>query len=252
MKRMALAAVTAAAALSLVACGGNTAGNKAGNGAMNANRVDTGGDIRPYGMNGDTWNNRNGNDRIADYGFRDGGRDVPQRNGLHRNSRLEASDELAERIADLNEVDRAMVFLTDRNAYVGVVLESDVRTRNAAGGTDIDGSDRDFGNPDTDDRLSKRLKDRIAELVKERQPDVRNVFVSANPGFLDSLNDYMADLNNGRPVAGLVEEFNDMVERIFPTRAGDGFDNVRNGVNDMGNARGMQKGSGSPFTKRAR
>jgi hypothetical protein len=51
----------------------------------------------------------------------------------------------------------------------------------------------------------------------------------------------MADLNAGRPVIGLIEEFNDMVERIFPTR-----------FNDMGNARGMQNGSTAPFTNRAR
>lgn len=260
MKQWMKAAVISTAVFSLAACGNN---NDTGN-TMNTNQVDDN-VVRPFGVTENTRNHMNNwNGRIFDYDIRDNnanGRDNGvNRNGMtgmHRNSNLEESDKLADEIAKMDNIDRAMVFLTDNNAYVGVVLEED-RTRtldadNARfGDGNNDGSDMDFGRRETSDRVTKEIKDQIAQQVKTMEPGVRNVFVSANPRFIDSLGDYTNSLGEGRPVRGLITEFNEMVERIFPTNSADGFDNERNGRNDMGNAMGRNIGSDSPFTTRAR
>lgn len=175
--------------------------------------------------------------------------------GMHTNTRMEQSEELAEQITNIDHVERAMVFLTDRNAYVGVVLEE---------GTDWstsddtqfqgnnDGSDMDAGKPETADQLPRDIKREISQQVKTMKPEITNVFVSANPDFINRLDDYVTALDEGRPVSGMIDEFNEMVERIFPTRSGDGFDNGSESPNAMGNVQGRSSGSNAPFTTRAR
>ncbi|MCY9666360.1 YhcN/YlaJ family sporulation lipoprotein, partial [Paenibacillus alginolyticus] len=56
----------------------------------------------------------------------------------------------------------------------------------------------------------------IAPKVRETDPTIQNVYVSTNPDFIDRINAYVRDVQEGRPVAGFVEEFNEMVQRIFP------------------------------------
>lgn len=267
MKQWMKAAVITTAVISLVACGNNNDNNgnngNNGNNNMNTNQVDDN-VVRPFGVTENTRNHMNNwNGRIFDYDIRDNANDRDNdtdRNdmmGMHRNNNVEASDKLADEIAKMDSIDRAMVFLTDNNAYVGVVLEED-RTRtldadNARfGDGNNDGSDMDFGRRETSDRVTKHIKDQITQQVKTMEPEVQNVFVSANLGFIESLGDYADSLGEGRPIRGLVTEFNEMVERIFPTNTADGFDNERNSRNDMGNAMGRNIGSDSPFTTRAR
>lgn len=198
--------------------------------------------------------------------------------GLHRNTRVEVSQQLAEIIADMPEIDRANVLLTDNNAYISVFLEdgadgtdgSDrshidrrigtdrVRGINRAERTDRAGqTDRALQRGDTfrgegvtksrtqlqmnreanrdDDRLDRTrmrrqfdqaqdvttdLKDKIAREVKRHAPHIRNVYVSANPDFMDRLNGFIDQIQAGNPVRGLINELNTTVERMFPTNSG--------------------------------
>lgn len=116
-------------------------------------------------------------------------------NNDNNNTRMEVADRAADRIArDMKEVDQAYVLATDDNAYVATVLE--------------DGNDNN--------QLTDALKRRIAQKVKETDPDINNVYVSANPDFVDLSNDYVNDVQAGEPVEGFFEEFNEMAQRIFP------------------------------------
>lgn len=73
---------------------------------------------------------------------------------------------------------------------------------------------------DTDEsRLTEKIKSDIAAEVKRLHPSVQNVYVSANPDFVDRMNSYMGDVRQGHPIQGFVSEFNAMVERIFPANA---------------------------------
>ncbi|EFM08886.1 Sporulation lipoprotein YhcN/YlaJ-like protein [Paenibacillus curdlanolyticus YK9] len=71
-----------------------------------------------------------------------------------------------------------------------------------------------------DIQLTDALKNRIADEVKRIAPNVNNVYVSANPDFVDRMSGYWNDVKAGHPIQGFVAEFNAMVERLFPAEAG--------------------------------
>ncbi|KRE47089.1 YhcN/YlaJ family sporulation lipoprotein [Paenibacillus sp. Soil522] len=107
-------------------------------------------------------------------------------------NRIEVADKAAEKITNVKGVDQANVLITRRNAYVAAALDSN------------------------QNQLTKQIEDQIAQQVRAVDPDIQNVYVSTNPEFIDRINGYVNDVGQGRPVAGFVEQFNEMVERIFP------------------------------------
>ena len=104
---------------------------------------------------------------------------------------MRVADQIADSIADMKRVDTATVILTDRTAYVAVMLPSGVR-------------------------LTKGLEQEIARKVRAKDASIRRVYVSANPDFVKQMGDFARDIRQGRPVAGLWNNFMDMVRRTFP------------------------------------
>ncbi|KGB28972.1 YhcN/YlaJ family sporulation lipoprotein, partial [Heyndrickxia coagulans] len=37
-----------------------------------------------------------------------------------------------------------------------------------------------------------------------------------NPDFFDQMSDYVNDIRNGRPISGFFNQFNDIIQRVFP------------------------------------
>ncbi|PEY41616.1 sporulation protein [Bacillus cereus] len=108
-------------------------------------------------------------------------------------TRLHVANKAADRIVELEEVDKANVVVTNRNAYAAVVLRDNVKGE-----------------------VTKQLENKIADQVRATDPDIRNVFVSSNPDFVDRMRDYVDKINQGKPVTGLFEEFTETVRRVFP------------------------------------
>jgi YhcN/YlaJ family sporulation lipoprotein len=106
--------------------------------------------------------------------------------------RVEIAQAAAEKISNLPGVRQANVLITRNNAYVAAVLDG------------------------TAQQLSRQLEDQIAREVRKVRPDTLNVYVSTNPDFVDRINNYIVDVQQGRPVAGFVEQLNEMVQRLFP------------------------------------
>ncbi|MBK5443863.1 YhcN/YlaJ family sporulation lipoprotein [Peribacillus sp. TH24] len=129
-------------------------------------------------LNDNNLNDNNLNDNINDNGTND----------------LRVSEDISNRVEALKEVKNAWVIVTDHHAYVGAELN--------------DGADKD---------LTNELKDRIADSVRGADSSVEKVYVSTNPDFVQRMNDYVTDINNGKPVKGFVDEFRDLVTRIFPS-----------------------------------
>ncbi|MCM3134609.1 YhcN/YlaJ family sporulation lipoprotein [Paenibacillus polysaccharolyticus] len=73
----------------------------------------------------------------------------------------------------------------------------------------------------SDDNTPEEIKGKISAKIKQFAPNVENVYVSANPDFVGQVENYATDLRNGKPVSGMIDTFQSMVERIFPTNAGD-------------------------------
>ncbi|MGG3692178.1 YhcN/YlaJ family sporulation lipoprotein [Heyndrickxia ginsengihumi] len=118
-------------------------------------------------------------------------------NNNNNNNRMAVADKVADRVADLKEVDRANVIVTDHTAYVAVLLS----------------------NKANNDKLAMKLKNKISKVVKKADKSVKNVYISENPDFFDQMNDYAKDIRSGRPVSGLFNQFNDMIQRVFPNGA---------------------------------
>ncbi|GAA3408485.1 YhcN/YlaJ family sporulation lipoprotein [Paenibacillus hodogayensis] len=109
---------------------------------------------------------------------------------------VQSAKEVADSLTGLGPVQMANVLLAGNNAYVAVMTHN---------GQDIDNA--------------ADVKSQIAEKVKAGRPDIQNVYVSANPDFVNSVKRYTEDLNAGKPISGLGEEFMTMVHRLFPTNA---------------------------------
>ena len=113
---------------------------------------------------------------------------------------LELADKATEKIKELEEVESATVILTDNNAYVGVVLNKKA-----------DGTEIKEGSEELDELYAK-----IRKELSMTNADVKNVYISINPEFVDRMKDYGKKIEEGKPVEGLFEEFSELVKRIFP------------------------------------
>lgn len=107
---------------------------------------------------------------------------------------MRVSEDISNRVEALKEVSNANVIVTENNAYVGAVLK--------------DGGEKDISND---------LKERVADAVRGADPSVDQVYVSANPDFVQRMDRYANDIENGKPVEGFAEEFRELVTRIFPS-----------------------------------
>lgn len=108
-------------------------------------------------------------------------------------NRMAVADDAAKKVADLKEIKYANVIVTNNNAYAAVVLEGDPKGK-----------------------LSDDLKNRVADQVRSTDRELSNVYVSENPDFFDRMKDYGDKIRSGEPVAGLADEFNEMIKRVFP------------------------------------
>ncbi|MET3683544.1 YhcN/YlaJ family sporulation lipoprotein [Alkalibacillus flavidus] len=102
----------------------------------------------------------------------------------------EAADEVARQVDDIDE---AYVMTGDNNAYVAVVMNNDSNTN-----------------------VSDDVKKEVSRVVQSTKPDLDNVYVSANPDFFDMVNSYTERASEGDPIDGFFEEFNGMLDRVFP------------------------------------
>lgn len=157
----------------------------------------------------------------------------------HSNTRMEISNRVADSISAMDEVDSATVLLTDRNAYVAVLLDNGKgygasnlgrnvgktnsvnsgynRRSNAMGDNATKDRMGRQGMGQGDEGITEQLKSDIAQKVKSVHPNVENVYVSTNPDFIGRMRGYGERFQNGQPIQGMIIEFNTLVQRLFPT-----------------------------------
>ncbi|NRG47949.1 YhcN/YlaJ family sporulation lipoprotein [Bacillus sp. CRN 9] len=140
-------------------------------------------------------NNNNRNDPSIDHNIHTRNVGFENNNNNNNNNRMEVADKAAEKVTDMEEVNRARVIVTDNNAYVAATL---------SGG---EGQE-----------LTKDIEQKISDQVKAADQDIDQVYVSVNPDFYNRIDTYANDVQAGKPVEGFFEEFNETVRRIFPDR----------------------------------
>ncbi|WP_136608368.1 YhcN/YlaJ family sporulation lipoprotein [Paenibacillus dokdonensis] len=70
------------------------------------------------------------------------------------------------------------------------------------------------------DNVSAEIKTKISDVIKKADPSITNVYVSANPDFVQRVSNYATEVKNGHPIQGMVSELSTMFERIFPMHTG--------------------------------
>lgn len=60
------------------------------------------------------------------------------------------------------------------------------------------------------------VKNKIADIVQDVDNNIDNVYVSTSPDFFNLANNYVNDMNNGKPVRGFFDQIGNTIERIFP------------------------------------
>lgn len=160
----------------------------------------------------------------------------------HDNRWVEYSSMLSNEVSRINGVAGAIVMLTDRNAYVGILLDwtgvgtvkdgGDRRTDQDMGGSGAGVYNNNTGSPYWDGRetatpynsyftvndignLSEELKQTIASRVRALAPTVEEVHISANREFVNELTEYAREAWGGRPLSPWIEAFNTLVKHQF-------------------------------------
>ncbi|SEB20533.1 sporulation lipoprotein, YhcN/YlaJ family [Thalassobacillus cyri] len=158
--------------------------------------------------------------------------------GDMRSTNYEVADQAAKTITDQVEgVDRANVLTTRNNAYVAVVIDGKDKGDKNGNNNDTNGTNNDLGNQmnnangvrdngnndngmdvgrNEDGDVSDEMKKKIADIVKNQNEDIDNVYVSTNPDFVDLTTNYANNVDGGEPVEGFFRQFGEMVDRIFP------------------------------------
>jgi YhcN/YlaJ family sporulation lipoprotein len=158
----------------------------------------------------------------------------------HDNRYFEYSPALSRQIAALPGINNAFVFLTDRNAYVGITTDSSATGVRAHGGDAEMEQDNSgtmngyysrakerwdtrnaaplyngyFTHKDITD-ISSKLRQTIGNEIRRAHPRVSEVHISANREYVNQLFEYAKEAWNGKPLAPLLDDFNRLAKYIF-------------------------------------
>ncbi|MFD0712784.1 hypothetical protein [Paenibacillus sp. GCM10027626] len=161
----------------------------------------------------------------------------------HNNRWFEYSSQLSTIVTNINGVAAGMVFLTDKNAYVGMTLDrTAVGTRKTGGrkSKEQNNSGVTWGpfNPDTGspyranrvqfaspynsyytvndhNEISSELKQTIAVQLRKLAPLIQEVHISANMEFVNHLAQYAYEAKMGHSLTRWLPSFNMLVQHQF-------------------------------------
>lgn len=158
----------------------------------------------------------------------------------HDNAFFEYSSKISNKVSSINGIASGLVFLTDKNAYVAIMLDwSAVGTRNSGGTAEQDNTGTNEGvyNPATGsnftnsrrlagpyssyftvndfNNLSDELKQTVAMKVRQMAPAVQEVHISANMELINHFNEYAKIAWGGRSLMAKLDEFNNLVKYHF-------------------------------------
>jgi len=158
----------------------------------------------------------------------------------HNNNRLDFIQSTTDAVDDLKGIRSSFVFVTDKNAYVAVVLDN-TATGMKGKGTMLF-SDRTIASRGVDDHsgvsyelppgdivmdkysfdtipnpqdLSSELVRELEARVRQYHPQVTNVFVSANKDFINRFSEYAHEAWRGQSLQPYVQDFNGLVKDHF-------------------------------------
>ncbi|MFC5699716.1 YhcN/YlaJ family sporulation lipoprotein [Cohnella faecalis] len=160
----------------------------------------------------------------------------------HKNKYFEYSSVVSRKVDSLPGINTAMVFLTDKNAYVGILTDASATGTRAHGGKEVreqvnSGTmegvyNVDNGSSKWDNRqlanhynsyfthrdvadLSTELRQVIGETVRNAHPRVNQVYISANREYVNQLVEFAKASWGRKPLTPLTNDFNTLVSYVF-------------------------------------
>ena len=104
------------------------------------------------------------------------------------------ADMLAQKIADMQNINSATVVISGTQAWVGVDLHANVKGQ-----------------------LSNQMKNDITNMVKNEVPNIQTVYVTADADTVTRLRNIAQEIAAGRPVSGFLNELMEIGRRITPS-----------------------------------
>lgn len=101
---------------------------------------------------------------------------------------------LVDRIEDLEGIEDATVIISGSTAYVGVDMEADMQ-----------------------DRMTDAMKQRVTDRAKKSDMMLTRVYVSADSDTVTRLRNYARDIEDGKPISGIIRQIDEMFRRPAPT-----------------------------------
>ncbi|WP_372633006.1 YhcN/YlaJ family sporulation lipoprotein [Cohnella sp.] len=160
----------------------------------------------------------------------------------HENRYFEYSSTLSNKVASLPGINTALVFLTDKNAYVAIMTDWSATGTDATGGARSHEQDNtgttegvynvSNGRPKWDNRqvatpynsyfthkdasdLSIELRQVIGTTVRGQFPRAQEVHISANREFVNQSLEFAKQAWLKKPLAPLTKDFNTLVQYTF-------------------------------------
>jgi hypothetical protein len=160
----------------------------------------------------------------------------------HNNKYFEYSSALSKEVSSLPGINTAFVFLTDKNAYVGILTDWSATGTKARGGARTKEQDNSGttegvynianGSPHWDNRqvatpynsyfthkdpsdLSTELRQVIGSTLRRSLPRVQEVHISGNREFVNQSLEFAKVAWAKKPLSPLTEDFNVLVQYIF-------------------------------------
>ncbi|NMB28059.1 MAG: YhcN/YlaJ family sporulation lipoprotein [Tissierellia bacterium] len=121
--------------------------------------------------------------------------DITQRNRTGTDNMSTRANAIAQKIANLNEVNNCSVLLSGNTAIVGVDMENNLQGK-----------------------MTTDLKQKIEKTVKDADNSIKNVSVTADPNLYTRISNMAKDIRDGRPISGFANEFQEILRRITPVR----------------------------------
>ena len=164
------------------------------------------------------------------------------RSPSHDNKSFKYSSQLSYDVRALPGVNSAIVILTDKNAYVGIMTDWTATGTKSHGGAatreqDNTGTTEGVYNIDTGGKtpvyremvtpynsyfshkdvsdLSSELRQTIGNAIRKKQPGIQDIYISANREYVNQLLLFARASWKGQDTAGLTDDFNTLVKYVF-------------------------------------
>jgi YhcN/YlaJ family sporulation lipoprotein len=104
------------------------------------------------------------------------------------------ADRLEDRIEDMKEVKDVTVVVNGSTAYIGIDMDAKLQGR-----------------------LTDTLKQKVIDRAKEVDKMLTRVYVSADSDTVTRLEELAEDIEDGKPISGIIRQIDEMFRRPAPT-----------------------------------